>query len=67
MQDEQTKPLKKSENLKKVQKYIEKYLNDLMFHFDLDEKELSTILSHLSRNMHKKNTAKKWWQFFKIK
>ena len=26
MQDEQTKPLKKSENMKKVKKYIEKYL-----------------------------------------
>lgn len=67
MQDEQTKPLKKSENIKKVQKYIEKYLDDLMFHFDLSERELSLILNQISRNINKKNTTKKWWHFFKLK
>lgn len=67
MQDEQIKPLKKSENIKKIQKYIEKYLDDLMFHFDLDERELSLILNQISRNINKKNTTKKWWNFFLIK
>lgn len=67
MQDEQIKPLKKSENVKKVQKYVEKYLDDLMFHFDLDERELSLILNQISRNINKKNTTKKWWHFFLLK
>lgn len=67
MQDEQTKPLKKSENMKKVQKYIEKYLDDLMFHFDLNEQELCLILNNESKNRNKKNTTKKWWNFFKMK
>ena len=57
MQDEQTKPLKKSENLKKVQKYIEKYLDDLMFHFDLSEQELCLILNNEIKNRNKKNTT----------
>ncbi len=67
MQDEQLKPLKKCENSKKVLKYIEKYLNDLMFHFDINERELSLLLNQISRNLNKKNTTKKWWHFFKIK
>lgn len=67
MQDEQTKPLKKSENLKKVKKYIEKYLDDLMFHFDLSEQELCLILNNEIKNRNKKNTTKKWWKFFKMK
>lgn len=67
MQDEQIKSHKKTENIKKVQKYIEKYLDDLMFHFDLKEHELSLILNQISRNMDKKNTTKKWWHFFKLK
>ncbi len=67
MQDEQTKPLKKSENMKKVQKYIEKYLDDLMFHFDLNEQELCLILNNESKNRNRKNTTKKWWNFFKMK
>ena len=67
MQDEQTKPLKKSENIKKVQKYIEKYLDDLRFHFDLSEQELYLILNNVSKNRNRKNTTKKWWNFFKMK
>ena len=64
MQDEQIKPLKKSENVKKVQKYVEKYLDDLMFHFDLDERELSLILNQISRNINKKIQQKNGGIFF---
>ncbi|UKI41520.1 MAG: hypothetical protein L6V95_00090 [Candidatus Melainabacteria bacterium] len=61
------KTFKKSENMKKVQKYIEKYLDDLMFHFDLNEQELCLILNNESKNRNRKNTTKKWWNFFKMK
>ena len=37
MQDEQTKPLKKSENMKKVQKYIEKYLDDPQKYLEVND------------------------------
>lgn len=51
-------------NLKAAEKYVEKYLQDLQNHFNLNDMQLIKIMQNCLDNIKKKNKPNKWWQFF---
>lgn len=55
---------KKSESPKIAEKHINKYIYDLQRHFSLSDSQIINILNSCISIMKKKNTTRKWWQFF---
>ena len=55
-----------SENTKKAEKYIFKYLKELKFHLSLSDNQIIHILSSITRKMKKTSRNEIWWKnFFK--
>lgn len=50
-----------SENTKKAEKYICKYLNELKIHFNLSDHQILRILSSLTQKIKKNSKEKAWW------
>lgn len=55
---------KKNDSPKIAEKHITKYILDLQRHFSLSDSQVVKILSSCLCSMKKKDTVKKWWQFF---
>lgn len=55
---------KKSESPQIAQKHIIKYISDLQRHFSLSDAQIVKILGSSISSFKKKDSTKKWWQFF---
>lgn len=55
---------KRDDNLKIAEKYIEKYTYDLQNHMELSDTQLVKLLNSCIAKIKRKNTEKRWWQFF---
>lgn len=55
---------KLNDSPKIAEKHIIKYISDLQRHFSLSDVQTVKILNSCISVFKKKNTAKKWWQFF---
>ncbi|MDD3237179.1 MAG: hypothetical protein PHV37_03700 [Candidatus Gastranaerophilales bacterium] len=51
-----------SDNSKKAEKYIYKYLNELKIHFNLSDKCIIKILSKCLSNIKKTSMKESWWK-----
>ncbi len=52
------------DNVKKVEKYISNYINELKIHFGLNNKQLINILSAATLKLKKETQRKKRLNFF---
>lgn len=55
---------RKNDNPKIAEKHINRYVLDLQRHFNLSDAQLVKILNNCISTYKKKDTSKKWWQFF---
>ena len=53
---------KESENSKKAEKYIFKYLNELKIHFNLSDNQIIKILNSIVLKLKKKSNNQNWWK-----
>lgn len=53
-----------SENTKRAEKYICKYLNELKIHFNLSDQQTIRILNSISQKLKKKSKGQAWWNVF---
>ena len=51
-----------SENTKKAEKYIYKYLNELKIHFNLSDAQLLRIVNSINRKLKKDSINSFWWK-----
>lgn len=63
MNENQTKNTYK-ENIKKARRYLSRYLGELKMHLELQDQQITKILEEIYNDFKKKDTTKKWWNFF---
>lgn len=53
------------DNIKKAEKYLLKYCDELKRHLELTDEQIIKVSKNAYWQLLAKNTTKKWWNFFK--